>query len=75
MPAWDPPWEFTGDITHVRVLPGRLTGSPTFSCPQLEAKKARPGVWPVRDRKAKAEPKAKRQSKSKAATAKRLRTK
>lgn len=52
VPVWNPTFEFSGDLGHVRVLASRLTASPQFSCPQLEARKARPAVYPVRDRKA-----------------------
>jgi len=51
LPAWEPEWEFTGDLLHARVMAGRLAGSPVFNCPAQDAKKARPGVYPVRDRK------------------------
>ncbi|MSV73079.1 MAG: hypothetical protein F2881_07170, partial [Actinobacteria bacterium] len=52
VPDWNPEFEFTGDLEHVRVLASRLTASPQFSCPQQEARKARPAMFPVRDRKA-----------------------
>ena len=51
VPEWDPGWEYTGDLDHVRVLASRLGGVPEYTCPQLEARKARPGIYPVRDRK------------------------
>ena len=50
IPEWDPGWEYTGDPRHVRVLAGRLGGEPEYTCPQLQARKARPAIFPVRDR-------------------------
>ena len=51
VPDWQPEWQFTGDLSHARVMAGRLAGSPLFSCPALDAKKSRPGVYPQRDKR------------------------
>ncbi len=48
IPDWEPTWPFSGALDHVRITPSMVAEPGPWTCREQIAKKARPGVRPVR---------------------------